>query len=81
MNGDGFRVRTMRPQEIALVLDWAAQEGWNPGLADAACFAAVDPEGFLLGELAGAPAVTISVVNYDERFAWARRPLAEAGLS
>ena len=53
MNGDGFRVRTMRPQEVALVLDWAAQEGWNPGLADAACFAAVDPEGFLLGGVCG----------------------------
>jgi ribosomal protein S18 acetylase RimI-like enzyme len=60
----------MRPQEIALALDWAAAEGWNPGLADAACFASVDPDGFLLGAIAGMPAATISVVNYDERFAF-----------
>ena len=36
-------IRTMRPDEIAIAVDWAAAEGWNPGLADAACFATVDP--------------------------------------
>ena len=60
----------MRPDEIALAADWAAAEGWNPGLADAACFATVDAAGFLIGELDGAPAATISCVNYDERFAF-----------
>src|SRR5438105_2793867 len=70
MTADSFRVRVMRPQEVELVLDWAAAEGWNPGLADAACFASVDAAGFLLGEIAGAPAATISVINYDERFAF-----------
>ncbi len=48
----------------------AAAEGWNPGLADATCFAAVDPEGFFIGELDGAPIATISCVNYDESFAF-----------
>jgi GNAT superfamily N-acetyltransferase len=65
-----LRIRVMRPEEIALAADWAAAEGWNPGLADAACFATVDPEGFLIGELDGAPAATISCVNYGERFAF-----------
>jgi GNAT superfamily N-acetyltransferase len=60
----------MRPDEIALAADWAAAEGWNPGLADATCFATVDPAGFLIGELDGAPAATISCVNYDARFAF-----------
>jgi GNAT acetyltransferase-like protein/acetyltransferase (GNAT) family protein len=67
---DGFHVRTMRPDEIALAADWAAAEGWNPGLADASCFATVDPGGFLIGELDGVPAATISCVNYDGRFAF-----------
>jgi hypothetical protein len=44
--------------------------GWNPGLADAKCFNTVDPEGFFIGELEGAPAATISCVNYDDRFAF-----------
>jgi hypothetical protein len=70
MSVDAYQVRVMRAQDIVLALDWAAAEGWNPGLADAACFAAVDPEGFLLGEIAGLPAATIWVVNYDEQFAF-----------
>jgi hypothetical protein len=67
---DGFHIRTMRSEEIAIAADWAAAEGWNPGLADAACFATVDAQGFLIGELDGEPAATISCVNYDERFAF-----------
>lgn len=70
MVGDGFRIRAMRPDEVSLAVDWAAAEGWNPGLADAACFACVDPAGFLLGEHEGTPAATISTINYDERFAF-----------
>jgi hypothetical protein len=65
-----LRIRTMRPEEIAIAVDWAAAEGWNPGRADAPCFATVDPEGFLVGELDGAPAATISCVNYDAGFAF-----------
>ena len=67
---DDFRIRAMRPDEIAVAADWAAAEGWNPGRADAACFATVDPQGFLIGELGGEPAATISCVNYDARFAF-----------
>jgi GNAT superfamily N-acetyltransferase len=65
-----LRVRAMRPEEIAIALDWAAAEGWNPGLADAACFASVDRDGFLIGELDGTAAATISCLNYDGRFAF-----------
>src|SRR5262245_28978754 len=60
----------MRPHEIAIAADWAAAEGWNPGLADAACFAAVDPHGFHIGERDGAPAATVSCVHYDAHFAF-----------
>jgi GNAT superfamily N-acetyltransferase len=67
---DGFHIRPMRPDEIALAADWAAAEGWNPGHADAKCFATVDPQGFLIGELDGKPAATISCVNYDDSFAF-----------
>jgi GNAT superfamily N-acetyltransferase len=70
MTTDDFHIRPMQPDEVALAVDWAAQEGWNPGFADAACFAAVDPAGFLIGEHQGRPAATISVVNYDDTFAF-----------
>src|SRR5260370_4274384 len=65
-----LHIRVMRPDEIALAADWAAAEGWNPGLDDAACFVTVDPDGFFIGELDGAPAATISCVNYDEPVAF-----------
>ncbi|MGJ4945828.1 GNAT family N-acetyltransferase [Bradyrhizobium sp. HKCCYLS1011] len=65
-----LHIRPMRQEEIALAIDWAAAEGWNPGLADAACFATVDPQGFLIAECDGAPVATISCVNYDARFAF-----------
>ena len=35
MSGDDFCIRAMKKEEVALMLDWAAGEGWNPGLADA----------------------------------------------
>src|SRR5262249_7762476 len=59
-----LRIRTMRPEEVSIAVEWAAAEGWNPGLVDAACFAAADPDGFLIRELDGAPAATVSCVNY-----------------
>jgi hypothetical protein len=65
-----LRIRRMRPDEISIAVDWAAAEGWNPGLADAACFSTVDPDGFLIGELDGAPAATISCINYGASFAF-----------
>ncbi|CAL78969.1 conserved hypothetical protein; putative acetyltransferase [Bradyrhizobium sp. ORS 278] len=67
---DGLLIRPMRPDEIPLAIDWAAAEGWNPGLSDAACFAAVDPDGFLVAERDGKAVATVSCVNYDDRFAF-----------
>lgn len=64
-----FTIRHMRPNEIALAVDWAAAEA-GIGLADAGCFAAEDPEGFFIGELDGRPAAVVSCVNYGARFAF-----------
>lgn len=63
-------IRALNRAEIGLAVEWAAAEGWNPGLSDAGCFATVDPAGFLVAELDGAPAAVISVVNYDPHFAF-----------
>ena len=67
---DTVHIRPLAPGEIGLALDWAAAEGWNPGLADAAAFGAVDEQGFWVAEVDGVPAATISVVNYDAHFAF-----------
>jgi len=65
-----FRIRMMRRDDISTAVEWAAAEGWNPGLADAPCFAVVDPRGFLIGEFDGVPAATISCVNYGANFSF-----------
>jgi hypothetical protein len=67
---NGLRIRPMRPDEISIAVNWAAAEGWNPGFADDACFAVADPEGFLIGEFEGAPAATVSCINYGASFAF-----------
>jgi ribosomal protein S18 acetylase RimI-like enzyme len=56
----------MRRDEVDLALDWAAKEGWNPGLYDAETFYKTDPNGFLIGELNTEPIGCISVVAYDD---------------
>ena len=71
MSRDGFAVRTMRRREVEVAVDWAAQEGWNPGNHDAEAFYAADPEGFFIAELDGEPIGSVSVVNYSETFAFA----------
>lgn len=63
-----IRIRRMNREDIGLAVEWAAREGWNPGLHDADCFHAADPEGFFMAELNGEPAGCISAVAYDESF-------------
>ena len=60
----------MTRSDLDLMVAWAAREGWNPGLADADCFHAADPEGFLVGRLGHEPAACISVVTYGAAFAF-----------
>lgn len=50
-----FRIRNLRPDEISIAVDWAAAQGWNPGLADAACFAIPAAKSFFAGEIDGEP--------------------------
>lgn len=67
---DTTTVRHVSGAEVHLLIDWARQEGWNPGLHDAACFYAADPDGFLVALHGDEPAAVISVVRYDPSFAF-----------
>jgi ribosomal protein S18 acetylase RimI-like enzyme len=58
----------MTPADLALVIEWAALEGWNPGQHDLAAFLAADPGGFLIGSLGDEPVASISVVKYGANF-------------
>lgn len=62
--------RTATQADVVLMLDWAADEGWNPGLDDAMAFYAADPQGFFVAEVDGAQVAAISVVNHSDSFAF-----------
>jgi GNAT superfamily N-acetyltransferase len=63
-------IRPMTARDLRTALDWAAAEGWNPGLQDDFCFATVDPDGMLVATVDDAPVGSITVVNYDDAFAF-----------
>ncbi len=66
----GTTIRRLEPEQFATMLDWAATEGWNPGLQDAIAFRAADPDGFLGLFVDGELTVTVSMVRYDASFAF-----------
>jgi len=63
-------VRRMTFDELSTVLEWAALEGWNPGLDDAHAFWAADPQGFFVNIVDQRPVAAISVVNQDDHNAF-----------
>lgn len=56
-------IRSVSLSEVQTLLSWAADEGWNPGVDDAALFHAVDPDGFLMLFEGSTPVAGISVVR------------------
>lgn len=52
------------------VAQWAADEQWNPGRGDTACFHPTDPAGFFVGSHDGRTLSAVSVVNYSDRYAF-----------
>jgi GNAT superfamily N-acetyltransferase len=61
-------IKRMTIAELKIAIEWAAQEGWNPGLYDAEAYYSADPNGYLMGYLNEQPIACISVVKYNEQF-------------
>ncbi len=68
MRERNYIIRPMTRPEVDIAVDWAAAEGWNPGLHDADCFYTADPNGFLIGLLGDEPVATLSAVQYGHSF-------------
>ncbi|MCX4188006.1 GNAT family N-acetyltransferase [Methylophaga sp. OBS4] len=68
MAADNFTIRTMTRDDLNIAVNWAAAEGWNPGLYDADTYYTADPSGFFIGEIGNKPVATISAVKYGGRF-------------
>jgi ribosomal protein S18 acetylase RimI-like enzyme len=63
-----YIVRPATRQELLHAIEWAAIEGWNPGLYDADAFYAADPNGYLMGFLDDKPIASLSAVSYGPDF-------------
>ena len=61
-------IRTLTLREIESLVEWAAAEGWNPGLHDAAAFQAADLQGFLGAFVEDQMIAGISAVAYGDDF-------------
>src|SRR3990167_2769337 len=63
-----FQIRPATRKELDIMVEWAAKEGWNPGLYDADAFYATDPQGFFMGFLDNEPIASLSAVSYSPAF-------------
>jgi hypothetical protein len=63
-----FEIATASADDVARIMEWANDEGWNPGNTDRFAFHAMDPGAFLIGRLDGEPVACISVVRYGAGF-------------
>lgn len=61
-------IRAMTEREEATLVEWAAEEGWNPGLNDAKLFWNLDPEGFLAVDLDGVMVGGGAIIRHNAQF-------------
>ncbi|WP_406002353.1 GNAT family N-acetyltransferase [Streptomyces sp. NBC_00829] len=77
---DGLTVTAASSEQWHQVAEWAAEEGWNPGNGDVACFHPTDPAGFFVGRLGDRTVSAVSIVNYSEEYAFLGYYLVHPGL-
>ncbi len=63
--------RQLTEDEVRVAVEWAAMEGWNPGLQDAATFYAADPSAFWGSFLDDELAACVSLTEYGSDYAFA----------
>ena len=67
-----FKIRKIKTEEEfeSVIVNWMVEEGWRPGLKDAECFFACDPNAAFVGELNGKPIACATMTKYADRFAF-----------
>ncbi|MEM6581995.1 MAG: GNAT family N-acetyltransferase [Pseudomonadota bacterium] len=63
-----LHIRNMTRSEVDQLVDWAAQEGWNPGLQDAEIFWQTDEQAFLAAEVDGQLIGGGAITSYGAQF-------------
>jgi RimJ/RimL family protein N-acetyltransferase len=68
IEASNYKIFMMSQDEISTAISWARDEGWNPGIHDAAAFYQADATGFLAGKYNDQIIATISAVKYGSHF-------------
>ena len=68
MMPDEMHIRRMNRDELDVLVEWAAREGWNPGLDDAEVFWNFDQDGFVAAEMNGELIGGGSIVAYGTHY-------------
>jgi len=63
-----YLIKKMGLEDLRVALDWAAAEGWNPGLGDCEPFHAADPDGFFMAVAPDGQVGCVSAVAYGHDF-------------
>ncbi len=66
--GNELQIRNMTRAEVDELVEWAAREGWNPGLHDADIFWQTDPDAYVAAELDGEQIGGGAITSYDGKF-------------
>ncbi len=61
-----MKIKTANIKEIEQMVQWAANEGWNPGKNDAHVYSLADPNGFFVGYIDDEMVACISAVKYHD---------------
>ncbi|MCV6822933.1 MULTISPECIES: GNAT family N-acetyltransferase [Halocynthiibacter] len=70
LNLSDVRFETAALDDVRQMIDWAADEGWNPGVDDAEAFWSTDKHGFFVARIAREMVAAVSVVNHDDHVAF-----------
>ncbi len=63
-------IRQADQQELKMIMNWAAQEGWNPGKYDYISYFSMGPNAYLLLCYDDKPVGSISLVQYSKELAF-----------
>ncbi len=63
-----LNIKTATLADMSTMIEFAKQEGWNPGLTDKIPFYFTDPEGFFIGYLNDQPIGCISAPQWNSSF-------------
>lgn len=67
---ENINIRRMTIEDLEMVMQWAQEEGWNPGRYESRALYAADPTGYYLLEVDKQPVASLAIVRYSHQFAF-----------